>query len=282
MNGLLVRGTGKKGLINVLEQRGSGRGGGTSGSSGSSGTSGSSDSVLDNLTDLITGSTAGPTYGLTFGREATSPQKNLYDEVVKKLKDKGGEEFINYVNLWKNITPNPKFGVTYENPPSNKDEIVYVQRKHPSPIEGLGVTVYVIRKNSSGEFELYEYDQTTKNLKSTPKTTITNMVSESLIKKYIMEELENKGLSQMIDDKLREFNFYSANDKGKQKVVFTDGDREEISKEFDDLIKNTLRILHSSGLLSLQKVKIKRQVNLLLDWVHIITMQISNYHLTHK
>ena len=52
-----------------------------------------------------------------------------------------------------------------------------------------------------------------------------------------MEEKDNTSLSQMIDDKFREFNFYSANDKGKQKVVFTDGDREGITKEFDDLIK---------------------------------------------
>jgi hypothetical protein len=56
------------------------------------------------------------------------------------------------------------------------------------------------------------------------------------LKNILMEE-ENNSLSEMIDDKLREFNFYSANDKGKQKVVFTDEDREEISKEFDDLIK---------------------------------------------
>jgi hypothetical protein len=44
-------------------------------------------------------------------------------------------------------------------------------------------------------------------------------------------------LPKMIDDKLREFNFYSANDKGKQRVVFNDEDREEISRQFDDLIK---------------------------------------------
>lgn len=60
--------------------------------------------------------------------------------------------------------------------------------------------------------------------------------SKKNLKDILMEE-ENNSLSQMIDDKLREFNFYSANDKGKQKVVFTDEDREEISKEFDDLIK---------------------------------------------
>jgi len=58
-----------------------------------------------------------------------------------------------------------------------------------------------------------------------------------LERRFINEEYETNSLSQMIDDKLREFNFYSANEKGKQKVVFTDEDREEISKEFDDLIK---------------------------------------------
>ena len=61
--------------------------------------------------------------------------------------------------------------------------------------------------------------------------------NESIGLKNIIMEEENNSLSEMIDDKLREFNFYSANDKGKQKVVFTDEDREEISKEFDDLIK---------------------------------------------
>ena len=57
------------------------------------------------------------------------------------------------------------------------------------------------------------------------------------LEKVLKEEDMNDTLPKMIDDKLREFNFYSANDKGKQKVVFTDEDREEISREFDDLIK---------------------------------------------
>jgi len=57
------------------------------------------------------------------------------------------------------------------------------------------------------------------------------------LQNILNEEETNDTLPKMIDDKLREFNFYSANDKGKQKVVFTDEDREEISREFDDLIK---------------------------------------------
>ena len=48
--------------------------------------------------------------------------------------------------------------------------------------------------------------------------------------------MENS-IPEKIDEKLKEFNFYSANDKGKQKVVFTDKDREEINKEFMDLMK---------------------------------------------
>ena len=71
------------------------------------------------------------------------------------------------------------------------------------------------------------------NFKSLERLILSDIKN---VKGNIMEE-ENNSLSQMIDDKLREFNFYSANDKGKQKVVFTDEDREEISKEFDDLIK---------------------------------------------
>jgi len=68
-------------------------------------------------------------------------------------------------------------------------------------------------------------------------TTLHNINMKHLERRFINEEYENNSLSQMIDDKLREFNFYSANDKGKQRVVFTDEDREEISREFDDLIK---------------------------------------------
>jgi hypothetical protein len=221
-----------KGLITILEQAnpdippiGS-----------ETGDSGDDTTIGDEIRNALTGLT-GPTYKLEQGNKAIDDKKTLYDEVINKLKDGGGEQFVDYIVLWKNVSPNPDFGVTYENPPSNEDEIVYGQRKHKNPTQGLGVNLYVIRKNTSGEFELYEYDPDSKNLKSTPTTTITNMISENLIKKYIMEELEKNSLSQMIDNKLREFNFYSANDKGKQKVVFTDEDREEISREFDDLIK---------------------------------------------
>jgi hypothetical protein len=41
----------------------------------------------------------------------------------------------------------------------------------------------------------------------------------------------------MIDEKLKEFNFYTASDKGKQVIVFNEENREEISHLFDDLIK---------------------------------------------
>ena len=100
-----------------------------------------------------------------------------------------------------------------------------------------------VEKNSSGEWgwtnpkdpqrEWAHFD--TYKKPNEPKYKLNE--SKNKIMSIIREELENTSLSQMIDDKLREFNFYSANDKGKQKVVFTDEDREEISKEFDDLIK---------------------------------------------
>ena len=60
---------------------------------------------------------------------------------------------------------------------------------------------------------------------------------EFLERRFVNEEVEGTSLPEMIDDKLKEFNFYTANDKGKQRLVFTDEDRENISKEFDDLIK---------------------------------------------
>jgi hypothetical protein len=64
-----------------------------------------------------------------------------------------------------------------------------------------------------------------------------NKLNESIDLSNILSEQEQNSLSEMIDNKLKEFNFYTANEKGKQRVVFTDDDREEISREFDDLIK---------------------------------------------
>jgi hypothetical protein len=48
---------------------------------------------------------------------------------------------------------------------------------------------------------------------------------------------KDESLPEMIDHKLKEFNFYTASDKGKQVIVFNDENREEISHLFDDLIK---------------------------------------------
>jgi hypothetical protein len=48
----------------------------------------------------------------------------------------------------------------------------------------------------------------------------------------------DKSLSDMISHKLKEFNFYSADEKkGKSKVSFTDEEIDDIAREFDDLIK---------------------------------------------
>ena len=60
---------------------------------------------------------------------------------------------------------------------------------------------------------------------------------EHVKRRLVVEQEVNTSLVEMIDNKLKEFNFYTADDKGKQRVVFTDEDREEISREFDDLIK---------------------------------------------
>lgn len=62
-------------------------------------------------------------------------------------------------------------------------------------------------------------------------------ITETLKRRFLNEQVEDNSLSKMLDDKLREFNFYSATEKGKQKIVFNDDDRKNISSEFDDLIK---------------------------------------------
>ena len=51
----------------------------------------------------------------------------------------------------------------------------------------------------------------------------TNKVNEGLKDVLKENEMENS-IPEKIDEKLKEFNFYTANDKGKQKVVFTDKD----------------------------------------------------------
>jgi hypothetical protein len=98
-------------------------------------------------------------------------------------------------------------------------------------------TLYLIEPNPDNPSELGYIDHKQGNIWY-PFHGYRKISEGSLgLEKVLKEEDMNDTLPKMIDDKLREFNFYSANDKGKQKVVFTDEDREEISREFDDLIK---------------------------------------------
>lgn len=62
----------------------------------------------------------------------------------------------------------------------------------------------------------------------------TNESIKSNSKKLIKENMEQ--IPQMIDDKLREFNFYTVDPKkGKQKISFTDDDRELMKNNFVDM-----------------------------------------------
>jgi len=54
-------------------------------------------------------------------------------------------------------------------------------------------------------------------------------------KKVISEMVETRSTPEMIEDRLKEFNFYSVNDKGKQRIIFNDDDREEITKHYNDI-----------------------------------------------
>lgn len=134
-------------------------------------------------------------------------------------------------------------------------KLIWIQKgdcdEQPSPIPRSSVprlvmfgedlarrkTLYLIEPNPDNPSEMGYIDHTQGNIWYPFHGYRKINANESIGLKNILMEEENNSLSEMIDDKLREFNFYSANDKGKQKVVFTDEDREEISKEFDDLIK---------------------------------------------
>jgi len=55
-------------------------------------------------------------------------------------------------------------------------------------------------------------------------------------KKMRLYEMVDGNISSLIDTKLREFNFYTADEKkGKSKITFNDTDRDEITRHFDDL-----------------------------------------------
>ena len=63
----------------------------------------------------------------------------------------------------------------------------------------------------------------------------TTSTHESTMSKKIMKE-NMEHIPQMIDDKLREFNFYAIDPKkGKQKISFTDEDRESMKNSFLDM-----------------------------------------------
>ena len=95
----------------------------------------------------------------------------------------------------------------------------------PLPIEERGGKWGFIDPPSSGSWQEFS-----------DSNWCTNKVNEGLKDVLKENEMENS-IPEKIDEKLKEFNFYTANDKGKQKVVFTDKDREEINKEFMDLMK---------------------------------------------
>ncbi len=66
---------------------------------------------------------------------------------------------------------------------------------------------------------------------------------ESVMSKKIMKE-NMEHIPQMIDDKLREFNFYTIDPKkGKQKISFTDDDRESMKNSFLDMSEKYPKIL---------------------------------------
>jgi hypothetical protein len=68
-------------------------------------------------------------------------------------------------------------------------------------------------------------------------TNYEDYFTTSLYENTIIKEDKNS-LPQMIDDKLREFNFYTVDPKkGKQKISFTDDDREVMKNNFIDMLE---------------------------------------------
>jgi len=65
----------------------------------------------------------------------------------------------------------------------------------------------------------------------------TEYITTAVYENTIIKEDKNS-LPQMIDDKLREFNFYTVDPKkGKQKISFTDDDREVMKNNFIDMLE---------------------------------------------
>ena len=68
-------------------------------------------------------------------------------------------------------------------------------------------------------------------------TNYEDYFTTSLYENTIIKE-DKGSLPQMIDDKLREFNFYTVDPKkGKQKISFTDDDREVMKNNFIDMLE---------------------------------------------
>ena len=190
--------------------------GGTSGSSGSTGGTPSN----TNTPKLTTRESKYNNYNLSLRADDSGLQKefeNLYQEL------RGSNVLVAKLLRIQN-EPNPD---------KVSERIVLFGRDHVGRNER-----FAVEKNEKGEWGWINHDRSD----DWYPFDAYNKLDESrglakVLNENDMEEKDNTSLSQMIDDKFREFNFYSANDKGKQKVVFTDSDREGITKEFDDLIK---------------------------------------------
>jgi len=98
---------------------------------------------------------------------------------------------------------------------------------------------YKLKKECNGsncEWMFYDEDKPEGGEGWVPMSEyLTGSLHENRI---IMKEDMNR-IPQMIDDKLREFNFYTVDPKkGKQKISFTDDDREVIVNNYGDMLEN--------------------------------------------
>lgn len=95
--------------------------------------------------------------------------------------------------------------------------------------------IFEVGKNDDGEWGWLN-DEVDPNGEWTAFEVYNPNLNENMGLLNILKE-KDESLPEMIDHKLKEFNFYTASDKGKQVIVFNDENREEISHLFDDLIK---------------------------------------------
>lgn len=142
-----------------------------------------------------------------------------------------GKKFVKKSDGMKDSDGNPLFNDIQPNQLKIDDGVLKYYGEESDVTTDAWIEIY--KKEVGGEYDWYFKEGGTEK-SFTKDYLIPKEGQTEFTESIIRENMEH--IPQMIDDKLREFNFYTIDPKkGKQKISFTDDDRESMKNSFLDM-----------------------------------------------